>query len=265
MVLSCPFFWPPHAVWQCNKISSCDAYRDAVDEIRATAGCLETSSPGCFSYSTWACAHQFGLESDLVRTVIRSASLLILTGRRNGDDGSWSTFSLRIGTPPQIVRLLISTAGQETWAVLPDICNNESSQATCRDSVGTARGLLFNESQSTTWKPQNPSVYDLGLETNLNYTGRGLYGLDTIGLGVDNSSGPALPNQIVAGLVTDEFYVGMLGIGPRPTNFSGFGDPQRSLLETLRDEKLIPSLSWSYTAGAPYRKYVHESFLQKGY
>ncbi len=43
------------------------------------------------------------------------------------------------------------------------------------------------------------NLYELGLGSNLNYTGNGEYGFDTVGLQLPNSGGVELKHQIVAG------------------------------------------------------------------
>lgn len=48
--------------------------------------------------------------------------------------------------------------------------------------------------------------------------------------------------------------LGVLGLGPKPTNFSDFNDPQPSFMHSLRNQSLIPSLSCGYYAGASYDK-----------
>lgn len=50
-----------------------------------------------------------------------------------------------------------------------------------------------------------------------------------------------------------DFFLGELGLNPRPTNFTTFNDPQTSFLSLLYEQSFIPSLSYSYTAGAQYR------------
>lgn len=55
------------------------------------------------------------------------------------------------------------------------------------------------------------------------------------------------------GIATKDFYLGNFGLGPKPTNFTTFNNPQGSFLWSLRNQSLIPSLSWGYTAGNPYR------------
>ena len=169
----------------------------------------------------------------------------------DGNDGPWSSFYLQVGTTPQDVKALISTAGYQTWVVLPQGCLT-SDPADC----ATARGGQFIPSQSSTWKYNNASIngtFNLGLETNLDYSGNGNFGYDTVVLGYPGSNGPSLQQQIVAGIATKEFFLGNFGLNPRSTNFSTFNDPVPSYMATLKDKSLIPSLSWAYTAGNQYR------------
>ena len=94
----------------------------------------------------------------------------------------------------------------------------------------------------------------MGLEYNLNYSGNAEYGLDTVGLGLNEAAGPTLDNQVVAAFVTESFQLGLLGLNVQPTNFSTFNDPIPSFFTTLKTKNLIPSLSWAYTAGNDYSK-----------
>jgi hypothetical protein len=56
---------------------------------------------------------------------------------------------------------------------------------------------------------------------------------------------------VVAGIVSEDFYLGSLALNPRPNNFTNYNDPIPSLLQTLRNSTTpIPSTSWSYTAGS---------------
>ena len=165
---------------------------------------------------------------------------------REGDDGPWSTFQLRVGTPPQEVRLLASTASPVTWVVLDEVCPGQPDTSAC----AMARGMTFNLNQSSTWKDQG--IFDLYVEGNLNFTGNGEYGLDTVGLGLTSAIGPAVDGQVVAGIETTEFDFGILGLNVQPTNFTNFNNPIPSFFQTLLDQNLIPSLTWSYTAGNQY-------------
>jgi hypothetical protein len=142
--------------------------------------------------------------------------------------------------------VLPSTAGQSLYAVVPSGCK-DGDGSTCAE----ARGGLFSPQNSTTWNDQE--FFELGFQKNLNYSGNGNLGFESVGLGYDSSGGPTLPDQVVAGIQTKQFFVGMFGLGPQPTNFSSFESSKPSFMSTLKSKKIIPSLSWAYTAGAPYR------------
>ena len=169
----------------------------------------------------------------------------------DGNDGPWSSFYLEIGSPPQDVKVMISTAGYQTWVVVPQGCT-----ASDPPDCATSRGGQFSPSQSSTWTYNNASVngtFTLGLETNLDYSGNGDYGYDTIVLGYQGSNGPSLEQQTIAGIATKEFFLGIFGLNPRSTNFSTLDNPVPSYMSTLKDRSMIPSLSWAYTAGNQYR------------
>ncbi|KAI4112284.1 MAG: hypothetical protein LQ345_006546 [Seirophora villosa] len=179
------------------------------------------------------------------------------SGAWDGNDGPWSTFAMGFGTPPQYVRVLISTTCSQPWAVDPLGC-------TARDPAdcGSDRGGIFEKNKSSTWQGQG--VYGLDQSLNLGYTGNGDFGLDTVTLGYPGSASgaTAMEHQLLATVATTDFYVATWGIVPRPTNLSGADpqetifDPKRSypsLLSTLKEQYKIPSLSFGYTAGARYR------------
>lgn len=131
-------------------------------------------------------------------------------------------------------------------------------------SCAAARGLVFSPNASTTW--QNQGLFNLAVESNLNYTGNGQYGLDTIGLGLTSAQGISLDGQVVAGIVDQDFQYGILGLNNQPTNFSNFNNPISSYFQSMKDKNLIPSLTWSYTAGNQYSlKKVLGSLVFGGY
>ncbi|KAF4626713.1 hypothetical protein G7Y89_g11441 [Cudoniella acicularis] len=169
-----------------------------------------------------------------------------------GNDGPWSTFAIQIGTPPQTVKVLISTASNQIWAVTPEGC-------VAGDSINceTLRGEVYNYTDSTTYVPNtaniSSSIYDLGLEEQFGLSGKGRYGFDDVTLGWQGSGGPTLKNQTVAGIATKDFYMGLFGLVPRPSNFTNFNNPIPSFMQNLRNQSLIPSTSWAYTAGNQYR------------
>jgi hypothetical protein len=103
-------------------------------------------------------------------------------------------------------------------------------------------------------------------EGNLGLVGNGSYGYDTVSLGLPGSGLPTLKKQVIAGIWTDGFFLGSLGISPVPFNFTNLDDPQPSMLGTLRNQSLIPSASWAYTAGAHYQNPpVYGSLTLGGY
>jgi hypothetical protein len=78
------------------------------------------------------------------------------------------------------------------------------------------------------------------------------YSFTMVSLGIPGPGLAALKEQVVAGTWTDNFFLGGLRISPIPVNFTTINEPQSSLLGSLRNQSLIPSTSWAYTAGAYY-------------
>ncbi|KAF3153723.1 hypothetical protein EYR41_005663 [Orbilia oligospora] len=171
----------------------------------------------------------------------------------DGKDGPWSTFAVRIGTPPQVARILPGTGSNQQMVVLPEGCMSSKDTSTCPK----LRGFTFKINESTTWENNtlysSTSIYELGVEKRLGFEGNAIFGYDNMVLGWLGSDGPNTSNQSIAGIATKDFFLGVLGLNPRPTNFSTFNNPVPSLLQNLRDAQKIPSLSWGYTAGNRYR------------
>ena len=175
------------------------------------------------------------------------------TIRRDGADGNWSSFPLRVGSSAQVMRVLPSTAGNAVWVVSPEGCLSGEAGTSPTRSCSESRGELFNASQSVSWK--NLTDYTMGLETNLGLNDTADFGLDTVALGLSNSTGgPYLDSSVVAAYETNDYYIGMFGLNQQPTNFSTFNNSYPSFLTALKSKNMIPSLSWAYTAGARYSK-----------
>lgn len=121
-------------------------------------------------------------------------------------------------------------------------------------TCGSTRGDIFYINESSTW--QDEGFYELDLELNLGYTGNGDFGYDTVSLGLLGTGLPNMSHQILAGIAAKDFYLGSWGISPYPTNLTNLDDPMPSLMSNLKEENLIPSLSYGYTAGAQYRKTI---------
>lgn len=148
------------------------------------------------------------------------------------------------------MRVLVSTLVPETWVILKGGCSLNA-PSNCSDT----RGGLFDPSASSTWNDQQ--TWSLLVENNLGVDQNkiaGDYGYDTLGIQAAGIGGIVLDHQLLAGVQTTEFFVGSIGLAARTSNFNGKNQNQTSLLTSLRDQKLIPSLSYGYTAGASYRK-----------
>ena len=183
----------------------------------------------------------------------------------DGNDGPWSTFPIQIGTPPQTVKVLISTASSQTWAISPDGCT-QTDAANC----STARGGLFQPNSSSSWKQNQDAsrgLYPLVLEEqNLNITGNGFYGYDTVALGGGNSGGLSLPQQVVASIATKSYFLGLFGLNTQSSILPGTTNNITSFVTALNQSGAVPSLSWSYTAGNQYRPGpVYGSLIFGGY
>ncbi|KAI0097220.1 aspartic peptidase domain-containing protein [Nemania sp. FL0031] len=185
-----------------------------------------------------------------------------------GNDGPWSTFNLRVGTPEQDVRVIVSTASPESFVVIADYGCSTSVFETVPANCAVSRGNLFNRNESSSWHELGffgINSDGVGLEANLGYYQKPDFATERIGLGL---TGPSLENQTVAGIVDAEpFYLGLFGLNNQPVNFTSLGNfSSPSFLTTLKDRGFIPSLSWSYTAGAKYRlKQVYGQLILSGY
>ena len=169
----------------------------------------------------------------------------MLKSFRDGDDGEWSSFTMRLGTPAQNVRVFVSTSSPNTWVVLPSGCSTTDSD--CIEK----RGSIYNYSQSSTWSQYG--YFGLGTQQNLNISVQAVFGNETVGLGVQGSGGPTLENQVIGAFASPQLYLGMFGLNPASTNITQDDRDKPSYLSTLKNQSLIPSLSFGYTAGAKYR------------
>lgn len=148
----------------------------------------------------------------------------------------------------------MSTEVSSTWVIAPQACGS-AYPANCTG----ARGGAYDSSKSSTWNVN--ALYSLGEETNLGnpYSDNsqiGDFGYDTIAVtgqaGVANVS---LDHQVIAAIDTNTYYLGNLGLSAQNITFNpDSSDTSPSFLGSLRNENLIPSLSFGYTAGASYRK-----------
>ena len=176
-----------------------------------------------------------------------------------GNNGNWTSFLLGVGTPPQYFEVLPSTLSSELWIPVPEGCTwiPSSVLPDCGASRGvqadkSPQSLGFLSNESTTWS--QIQVETLGTEQNLyGSTQTGLYGLDTVGFGSEQS-GFTLPEQVVAGIATQDFWIGSMGLATNPSQFETVSQNVSSLLPSMKSANHTPSNSFGYTAGASYRR-----------
>lgn len=192
----------------------------------------------------------FCLSIVAVRSAVEPAPIVVATtGKFSGNDGSWSTFNFSVGTPFRNLELLPSTQVPESWIVLDVACTDQD-PANCSDS----RGGTFDFLESSSW--ENKSFYALEAEANLGYSredNRGFYAKELVQLTNPEGANTTVNHSVVAGIITPNFYLGVLGLAARPVVWEDHSDSSDSLITILKKQSLIPNLSYGYTAGASYR------------
>jgi hypothetical protein len=177
-----------------------------------------------------------------------------------GADGAWSTFNVAVGTPGQSFHVLASTRSSETWVIDVEGCQTAAGDPSNCPQLRGAQPFNGQQSQgfvnSASKTFELAGLYSLDLEQGLNYTGNGTYGYDVVALNGGNGStdGISLEKQVVGSIATKDYFLGYFGLGIRPTSFSSSSVPVPSFMDTLKTRKLIPSLSYGFTAGAVYRR-----------
>ncbi|KAJ5123271.1 hypothetical protein N7448_009368 [Penicillium atrosanguineum] len=147
--------------------------------------------------------------------------------------------------------------------VLSDYGCSNSVFPNAPSDCAVSRGTLFSANQSSSW-------HELGL-----------FGINQNGVGLEANLGPSPGLQLLSlSICKDEteplLYVwftdpstdsGIFGLNSQPVNFTSLGNfSSPSFITTLKNEDTIPSLSWSYTAGAKYRlKQVYGQLIFSGY
>lgn len=174
----------------------------------------------------------------------------------HGNDGNWSSFDVRVGSPEQNFHVLPSAATGDLIVPHAVGCSTDdgysSECAVLRGVSDTNRLAGFETNLSTTWHQEGDGYFQLSLESKLGYDDSALYGRDTVGLLAQHSGGPTLQNRTVGAVRQMPFFVGLFGLAPLATNFTNFDEPQTSYLTALRNNRTIPSLSYAYNAGAYY-------------
>ncbi|KAH7110861.1 aspartic peptidase domain-containing protein [Dendryphion nanum] len=151
------------------------------------------------------------------------------TGTWDGNDGQWSTFLLRAGTPEQDFRVL------PTWVTSSVILPGsggcvESDPPDCgpRRGVNPSQGHQssgFQANWSSTW--DSIGIHDVGFKDNLGGATNAAFGRDNIGINGVPPESIILKDQVIELAIP-------------------------SFMTSLKREGIVPSLSFGYTAGASY-------------
>lgn len=186
------------------------------------------------------------------------------TGRFEGNDGSWSTFSINVnsdekGENGQNFRVLISTSSPLT--LVPQQtgwCNTDCAE---RRGVGQFNGRpSLGVQDANSWEQAGfysiplPYWYPDTFLNTTNHTLGGTWGLTNVGLGESSSDSDVLVDRYVAKYTFDsgDFFMGSFGLAAGSVGPTG-GD-QATFLSQYNVDNGIASVSYGYAAGAYYRK-----------
>ncbi|KAK7532016.1 aspartic peptidase domain-containing protein [Phyllosticta citribraziliensis] len=173
----------------------------------------------------------------------------------DGPDKSWSTFWLNIGNSTTDIRVLPSTS--LSWIVAINSVGCENGSEDCQDSRGqfynpeTAAAPLGNVGMGSSTL-QEPSI-NASLVSDYVSFPESLKNIHAV-------------SQAIANIGQIEYWVGLFPLNPRTNSVSAISNKYPSLLQTLKNQSQIPSLSWGYTAGANYKSSkVYGSLTLGGY
>lgn len=160
----------------------------------------------------------------------------------------------------------------EIYVIHPNGCGKDPTITFNGLTCDMSRGGLFKDNLSTSFIPGG--VYDVSANAafhDFGYTQvAGKVGLESLKLNLpketDNGgNNGTLDNEILKDLTVAEIsaynftWLGMLGLDVRRTNFSEIGGMklgQENMMSVLKRNKMIPSLSWAYTAGSRWCKSI---------
>jgi hypothetical protein len=170
-----------------------------------------------------------------------------------GNDGNWSTWSIKVGSSLQSFNILPSTSHGEVWVPGLQGCASSSTPLLCAESRGVGdfqgtQSLGFQENASSTW--EQIGIYEFVTGGDIfQTTETGLYGIDDVVIGQHNTS---IQHSTVTGVVTKDFWLGSLGLAQVQSEFPVRSGSLPSLLDTMMEENLTSSVSFSLAVGAAY-------------
>jgi hypothetical protein len=195
---------------------------------------------------------------------------------RHGNDGPWSTFTVKIGTPGQVVHLLPVPYRSALVAISPGGCPNDHLLVNCSN----ARGGIFDQTNSDTWSNVNSATWtpaELNFDSPSRNGGRNwggknwtwsssttttnilppaatvavtvpnTFGVDTVKSLEDRRPQWSVPVQGMVAYSPMDPYVGLLGL---ETNYNSTAVNPTSFFDNVRSQAQVKSVSFSYTAGS---------------
>ncbi|EGP92211.1 unnamed protein product [Zymoseptoria tritici ST99CH_1A5] len=217
------------------------------------------SFPALRSYTSSRASELLYKRADQNATTIPAAIEVAPSQYWDGIDGPWSSFPLQVGTAAQNIRVQPGTSSPVIATIAADGCPGFW-PATCPND----RGFLFLPNESLTWVPN--SIFQMGVGINLGLDTTTDAGFDTVTLGWQGTNGPTVQHSTIFNVVLPNYWIGIFGLRPQPSNFSTYRDPQPSFMQQLVNNNTIPSLSYGYTAGNQYRlNQVYGSLVLGGY
>jgi hypothetical protein len=106
-----------------------------------------------------------------------------------------------VGTSPQVVSVLFYPSLDQVIDIFIEVTLKRNH---C-DEIFLITFLMSHRVQNNM---TSQGIFELAVETNLNFTGNALYGYDTVALSYLGSSVPSLDQPVVADIATQEFYMG---------------------------------------------------------
>nr|POF03927.1 hypothetical protein CFP56_21683 [Quercus suber] len=184
-----------------------------------------------------------------------------------GSDGPWYTFAIQVGSPQQTIFVLPSTSLRQFMLIASVGCQEDAAYYGIDDpDCINKRGGLWNFANSTSYLPDTNGDYTFqySVESVLNssVTSKSQYGAavqpgqDTVKFGFEGSDTTPLQQQFLAGHAATNPYLGLLPLSPYNGTIASLSDTHYSVLGALNASSSLPSRSWAYNAGAPYRNAV---------
>jgi hypothetical protein len=196
-------------------------------------------------------------------------TFLKLYPSRDGPDGPWASFNINVGNYDAMYagQTFRAFPGVSLSIVLLPLAADFCSGIRLSDPSCVARNVFqTNASRSFNSDGEIDIISALGLSSLVsdNHTAEAKpYGEDCVGLGSVGPESLILAGTTVAGVVSRDFLMTLFGLSNAAFNL-GKGKT-RTFLTNFRKTALIPSTSFSYTAGSYGRRDSPPSLVLGGY